>query len=92
MSDLLTPEEYNTIAAGLILLSDASAARIFRIGCGEPRFGTRFSLRSNHIRLLPQTSSGDGRPVQVGRWVVILCHALHLLGTEFSATSPQAMQ
>jgi hypothetical protein len=38
------------------------AARMCRIGSGEPRFGTRFSLRSSHIRLLPQTSSGEGRP------------------------------
>jgi len=51
--------------ASLRSLVDAAwdiAARMCRIGCGEPRFETRFSLRSSHFRLLPQTSSGEGRP------------------------------
>jgi len=38
------------------------AARICRIGRGEPCFETRFTLRSSHFRLLPRTSSGEGRP------------------------------
>jgi hypothetical protein len=42
--------------------ADGIAARMCRIGSGEPCFGTRFSLRSSHFRLLPQTSSGEGRP------------------------------
>lgn len=51
--------------ASLRSLADAAwgiAGRMCRIGSGEPRFGTRFSLRSSHSRLLPQTSSGEERP------------------------------
>ena len=55
--------------ASLRSLADATwgiAARMCRIGSGEPRLGTRFSMRSSHFRLLPQTSSGEDDPVQVG--------------------------
>lgn len=31
-------------------------------------------------------------PVQIGRWVVTSCHALHPLWTELSAIGPHAMQ
>jgi len=40
-----------------------TAACMCRIGCGEPCFVSRFSVRSSHIRLHPQTSSGKDDPV-----------------------------
>ena len=51
-----------------------------RIGSGEPRFETRFELRSSHIRLLPRTSSGEDEPIQIG--VRRLDHALPSITSE----------
>jgi hypothetical protein len=62
-----------------------------RIGSGKPCFETRFTLRSSHFRLFPQTSSGEGRPrsaLLVGR----SDHALPLCRTEFGAICPHPME
>lgn len=63
--------------ASLRSLFDAAwgiAARMCRIGCGEPRLGTRFSMRSRHFRLDPRTSSGEDDPARF--WCLALDHAM----------------
>jgi len=70
--------------------SDGTAARICRIGSGEPCLETRFKLRSSHLRLHPRTSSGEGRPRQ--GWAFRSCRALHIFLTEFCTIRPHPVE
>jgi len=82
----------HTSLRSLVWRSKGAAACMCRIGCGEPCFPARFTLRSRHFRLHPQTSSGLDDPVRLGVRLFRSCRSSHLFLTEFGAINPHAMK